>query len=857
MHRSPRASLRRLLASAVATALVASAAVFGAAVPAQAASYTLSATAAVDPGTSVTVSVTGGGYGNITALPGQSQPSLYIALIPADTDLGSIQLGGSIPAAAVSPDSSGAISGSLEQSAATLDRTKSYDVIAWPSRSNPSASNLYARTGVAIDWAALFPATATATTLAAVPASAVAGTEVALTATVAPAAAGSVEFFDGAASLGSAPLDAGTAVLRTSSLSVADHTLKAVFTPADTSAYSASTSTAITVSITAPQAEPVFTPALSVFLADGTTPYTGQPVYSDDVLVVRGSGFDPAANVGGRGVPIPNTLPQGTYVVFGSFLDTWRPSQAAPSATRKVVSQLWALTADTVSQVPVAYQSAVRQQWAELSTDGTFTANLVAKDAASAISGGHWGVYTYGAGGVVNAQQELSVPVNYVGDRVDPEPEPEPEGEPAVTVSPSAPLDPSVQNVLTVAGTGFVGAGAANGAYVLFGESSVWSGGAPLPSAGWIAQAWVRPGDVVDGAFSVQLTVPAGVLDPSKSYQVATSAAHGLSITDRSLDTFTPVAVAQPVAPFVGFPVGASAQQGGVLTITGGGFQAGDAVTAVAHSEPVTIGTVPASGSGTVTFSWNVPADFPVGAHTVELSVNGAVVASAPFSVTAAAVVPAVEQVAAPVCVARAVSGASIDWGVKESFRSYVTGSVANGAIAGGWGAGSGAFNTEADRGRVSFGGSVHYTGHSGALDMTLSNPRIQITSASSASLILNVQSKGFNGSPDTNASGIVFATLSLPQAQESANRVTFSGASATLTSAGAQAFAGFYEAGTALDSVTFSLPLGAEVPCDAATDSALASTGSAAPTDALWFGIGVIAFGGILMVAMRRRQRA
>jgi hypothetical protein len=203
------------------------------------------------------------------------------------------------------------------------------------------------------------------------------------------------------------------------------------------------------------------------------------------------------------------------------------------------------------------------------------------------------------------------------------------------------------------------------------------------------------------------------------------------------------------------------------------------------------------------------------------------------------------------------VSGASIDWGVKESFRSYVTGSVANGAINGGWGTGAGAFNTEADRGRVSFGGSVHYTGHGGALDMTLSNPRIQINNASSASLILNVQSKGFNGSPDTNASGIVFATLSLPQAQESANRVTFSGASATLTSAGAQAFAGFYEAGTALDSVTFSLPLGAEVPCDAATDNALASTGNAAPTGALWLGVGVIAFGGMLLVAVRRRQRA
>lgn len=824
MHRSPRASLRRLLASAVATALVASAAVFGAAVPAQAASYTLSATAAVDPGTSVSVAVTGDGYGNVPLLPGQAQRSLYIALIPADTDLSSIQLGGSIPAAAVYPDAAGAISGSLEQPAATLDRTRSYDVIAWPSRSNPSASNLYARTGVAIDWAQLFPAAATTTTLSASPASAVAGAEVAFTATVEPSAGGSVEFFDGAASLGSVPVSSGSAVLRTSALSVATHTLKAVFTPTDAAAYAASTSAAVAVTITAPVAER--TPTLTLSKSTGLDP-------AGEEITVSGTGYNPDQ---------PIYLTTCVDVPLGEVSFTFIAANRCTTGAKQI-------TSNPTTPTMVKFEA-----------DGSFTTTFTVQPKSGGTA-----LYTLANHTAMNDRsQDAKAVVSFAAVQPEPQPEPEPEPEPqpvvepAVSVAPSAPLDASVENVLTIAGTGFTGAGAANGVYVLFGESSVWSGGAPLPAEGWIAQAWVPSAAVVDGAFSTTLTVPAGALDASKSYQIATSAAHALSVTDRSLDTLTPVAVAVPLAPFVGFPVGASAQQGSLLTITGGGFQPGDEVTAVAHSEPVTIGTVPASGSGTVTFSWNVPADFPVGAHTVELSVNGAVVASAPFSVTAAAVVPAVEQVAAPTCVARAVSGASIDWGVKESFRSYVTGSVANGSIEGGWGSGSGAFSTETDRGRVSFGGSVHYTGHSGALDMTLSNPRIQINSASSASLILNVQSKGFNGSPDTNASGIVFATLSLPQAQESANRVTFSGASATLTSAGAQAFAGFYEAGTALDAVTFSLPLGAEMPCDSATDSALASTGSAAPTGALWLGAGVIAFGGLLLVvAVRRRQRA
>ncbi|MEK8226197.1 HtaA domain-containing protein [Oerskovia sp. M15] len=51
----------------------------------------------------------------------------------------------------------------------------------------------------------------------------------------------------------------------------------------------------------------------------------------------------------------------------------------------------------------------------------------------------------------------------------------------------------------------------------------------------------------------------------------------------------------------------------------------------------------------------------------------------------------------------------------------------------------------------------------------------------------------------------------------------------ATLTAAGAKAFAGFYDAGTALAPVTFSFPIGGDVECDAF--SGLASTGSDAGT--------------------------
>ena len=299
---------------------------------------------------------------------------------------------------------------------------------------------------------------------------------------------------------------------------------------------------------------------------------------------------------------------------------------------------------------------------------------------------------------------------------------------------------------------------------------------------------------------------------------------------------------------------GASVVQGGTLQVSGSGFRDGALVTAIVHSDPVTIGTVAADASGVVGFSWSVPATFETGAHTVELWVGGVLVASTPLTVTAAAVLPVVETPEAPSCVAHAVSGASIQWGVKESYRSYITGSIANGTISGGWGAGAGAYSTETDRGRVSYTGAIHYTGHSGALDMTLSNPRIQVNSATSASLILNVQSQGYGSSSDVNASGVVFATLSLPAAAESSSRISWSNASATLTAAGAEAFAGFYSAGTALDPVSFSFPLGAEVPCDSTTTGDLAATGGETSFDVMWLGAGLLALGAILMVARRRR---
>ncbi|MBD3753758.1 MAG: hypothetical protein IE935_15385, partial [Micrococcales bacterium] len=157
---------------------------------------------------------------------------------------------------------------------------------------------------------------------------------------------------------------------------------------------------------------------------------------------------------------------------------------------------------------------------------------------------------------------------------------------PHITVSPSTDLDPEAAHTLTVSGTGFVGDGAVNGVYVLFGTQSVWSGGGPLVASGWIAQAWVQSAQITDGSFTTTLTVPEGSLESGVAYHVATSAAHALSATNRTMDTFASVTVAapapepdpepdpdpEPVATVETSVVSVDAADGATVSITGSGL---------------------------------------------------------------------------------------------------------------------------------------------------------------------------------------------------------------------------------------------------------------------------------------------
>ncbi|MET9413426.1 HtaA domain-containing protein [Streptomyces klenkii] len=178
---------------------------------------------------------------------------------------------------------------------------------------------------------------------------------------------------------------------------------------------------------------------------------------------------------------------------------------------------------------------------------------------------------------------------------------------------------------------------------------------------------------------------------------------------------------------------------------------------------------------------------------------------------------------------ARTVSGGRLDWGIKSSFQSYVTGPIAQGrsdlqggaatiggsrfrfhSAKGSYDAGSGAFE-------AGFSGGVHFTGHkkpdgSYELDLTISRPTIRITGAS-GTLHADMVSKAKGSGEVTRASQVPLAALDLKgvNMRGAGSAVSLANVPATLTADGAKAFAGYYAAGTALDPVALSADVMAE----------------------------------------------
>ncbi|MFF2362651.1 HtaA domain-containing protein [Streptomyces sp. NPDC058122] len=213
-------------------------------------------------------------------------------------------------------------------------------------------------------------------------------------------------------------------------------------------------------------------------------------------------------------------------------------------------------------------------------------------------------------------------------------------------------------------------------------------------------------------------------------------------------------------------------------------------------------------------------------------------------AVVCVAVLGALLTATAAHATSRTVRGGRLDWGIKSSFQSYVTGPIAKGSYSltggaatvgasrfrfhsatGSYDGGTGAFT-------AAYSGGVRFVGHrkSGGgyeLDLTISRPTVRIAGGG-GTLYVDITSKAKGTGAVTTSTAVPFATLSLGgiDMKGGGTAVQLNNLPATLTSQGARSFAGYYTAGTALDPVS----LEADVPAPARPSATPTTAPSASP---------------------------
>src|SRR5699024_9348271 len=103
----------------------------------------------------------------------------------------------------------------------------------------------------------------------------------------------------------------------------------------------------------------------------------------------------------------------------------------------------------------------------------------------------------------------------------------------------------------------------------------------------------------------------------------------------------------------------------------------------------------------------------------------------------------------------------------------------------------------------VAYPGTISFTGHEGLLDLTVSDLRLRIDTPTTGAIVATMVSRSLETGEYETFTGIDLAEVTLSGAQVAEGDLQLSDAPATLTEEGAGGFAGFYEAGTALDPVS------------------------------------------------------
>lgn len=740
------------------------------------------------------------------------------------------------------------------------------------------------------------PAEATSLTVAITPAAPVRlGSPVTLTATVTPtSASGTVEFTDTASgstpvSLGSAPVSAGVASLTTSALVSGGHTFNATFTPADSAAFASSTKATTAnygvVDVSAPTSCRTGASATrlagvtaswnwSDYASDWNKSATGDIAVSDETFALSNGVASYDANCA-----IVTFTGSMKALAYPGMADAWVTLTDPTLAVAADGSGTWSADVTTFEN-PVSKRLVVSTFSGETFPDFTVTntATLV-PDFAGTTAPGTWAVLAAAPKtAYANAwsnQFVIEVPASIRSFYYTSSESAAQARKPASAIGLSwtavVPEVPTVPTTPTEEGDLVWGFKQSWRTYLsMFGATSTATGGASIGADGLYTFGQADTG-TYDPATGL------GTIDYAGTVRFV-SALHGFDL-----------ALANPRVTFTATGAVLSAETsttetGGISTLARidlatltipSGLSRVAALSSVAAlsnwtAVPATFASVLSAGweqyagqaADPVTFSFGAAAEVPVETPGGNPGTTPVVVEPAPVVAESVSALPA-----AQLCVASEVTGATLSWGVKESFRSYIAGPIAKGIISQNgvgvsgsefvWGGGSGTYNRADSLGRIGYGGSVNFTGHAGKLELTVANPAIQVNGPGSASLIARVTSKALSG-PGVDAT-VTLATLSLSTGAVSGGTISWSDVPATLTAAGAEAFGGFYQPGASLDPVSFSLPLGASVACDGFSDSsdaaALARTG--AGIDALWIALALMLAGGIVMTARRRARGA
>jgi hypothetical protein len=206
-----------------------------------------------------------------------------------------------------------------------------YELRVYTSKPGEQGSTTYDSADILVDttagtWSVYYAPRSTTTTITASPTTIVKGQKVTLTAKETPTAAGSVQFYEGTAKLGTPVAETtGTATLPTTALAAGVQSLSAIFTPSNTNLWKASKTSVVKVTVKTPTATKLSASPATITKGQKVTfTATESPATAGTVQFYNGKSKlgTPAKVVKGVSTYETTALPVGTLTIDAVFSPT-------------------------------------------------------------------------------------------------------------------------------------------------------------------------------------------------------------------------------------------------------------------------------------------------------------------------------------------------------------------------------------------------------------------------------------------------------------------------------------------------------------------------------------------------------